>query len=200
MTFYTLATPFNPAEDELHASLNGKILRVRLHRKKRHIALIDAEVDQTLVLSTPVTDDCIEGNVRIITTESGTVYKLLKVSDILPTKVDFPTEQSERPYVDIDMVTMDAGKNAADEPAEKAETSSVYGGDPTTIFNVRIVLPEKFGDMAKVIADVNDGRTDVTIFEFFNDELHFAADELNGLTIEQARELKRKRDAEYLQS
>lgn len=48
-------------------------------------------------------------------------------------------------------------------------------------------------------AVMDDGST-VFVFSWFDDELTFTEDELVGLTIEEARDLKQKRDIAYLQS
>jgi hypothetical protein len=49
-------------------------------------------------------------------------------------------------------------------------------------------------------AVMEDGTEDVLVFAWFNDELSFAPQEIVGLTIEEARDLKQSRDIAYLQS
>jgi|TARA_Y100000310_G_scaffold333385_1_gene410829 hypothetical protein len=50
-----------------------------------------------------------------------------------------------------------------------------------------------------VTAKLDDG-TEAYVFEYYNDELHFSEQDLIGLTLEGARNLKYKRDRAYLQS
>lgn len=68
-----------------------------------------------------------------------------------------------------------------------------------TIVEAKIALPQGFGDMAKVTAKLSDG-TDVEVFKYFSDELHFSAEEFKGMTLEQAHELRHRRDVAFLQS
>jgi len=49
-------------------------------------------------------------------------------------------------------------------------------------------------------AVMEDGTADVLVFAWFNDELTFNPQEVVGLTIEEARDLKQNRDIAYLQS
>jgi hypothetical protein len=49
-------------------------------------------------------------------------------------------------------------------------------------------------------AVMEDGTEDVFVFAWFSDELTFYPREIIGLTIEEARDLKQKRDIAYLQS
>lgn len=53
---------------------------------------------------------------------------------------------------------------------------------------------------AEVHATMEDGSTNVPVFKFFDDELSFTPDEFVGKTIAEAREMKRRKDIEYLQS
>jgi hypothetical protein len=50
-----------------------------------------------------------------------------------------------------------------------------------------------------VTADMSDG-THQRVFYFYDDELSFRSSELLGLTLDEACELKRKKDVAYLQS
>jgi len=50
----------------------------------------------------------------------------------------------------------------------------------------------------KVKTDEND--SEVKIFSYYPDELSFTEDELLGLTIKEAHELRHKKDVAYLQS
>ena len=56
-----------------------------------------------------------------------------------------------------------------------------------------------FDPMPKVIATFEDG-TMKELFEFYPDEISFSAKEFIGLTEEDARHLKFKKDKNYLQS
>jgi len=51
----------------------------------------------------------------------------------------------------------------------------------------------------QVTAELDDG-SQVDLFAFYSDELHFEEDELVGLTVEEARALHHARDAGYLRS
>ena len=62
-----------------------------------------------------------------------------------------------------------------------------------------VSMPESFGDMAKVRAVMDDG-SEMPVFEYFSDELHFAPAEFIGLTLEQAHALKTRKDVAYLRS
>jgi CRISPR/Cas system CMR-associated protein Cmr3 (group 5 of RAMP superfamily) len=57
----------------------------------------------------------------------------------------------------------------------------------------------RYGDL-EFRATMEDGSKDVFVFAWFSDELTFKAEEIVGLTIEEARDLKQKRDIAYLQS
>ena len=56
----------------------------------------------------------------------------------------------------------------------------------------------RYGDK-EAVAIMEDG-SEQFVFPWFSDELKFWEDELIGLTIEQARDLKQARDIAYLQS
>jgi len=56
----------------------------------------------------------------------------------------------------------------------------------------------RYGDREAIAYMDNDSGA--FVFAWFSDELHFTTDELIGLTIEEARDLKQARDVEYLQS
>ena len=69
------------------------------------------------------------------------------------------------------------------------------------IVDAKVVGAKSFGDTAKVMVKVVEGAEDyVELFDFFDDEIHFSASEFIGLTREQAFELKRRKDQQYLQS
>ena len=50
-----------------------------------------------------------------------------------------------------------------------------------------------------VYATFEDG-TNAKVFSFYSDEIHFSECELIGLTAKQARDLKYRKDLEYLRS
>lgn len=56
----------------------------------------------------------------------------------------------------------------------------------------------RYGDK-EAVAIMEDGSKEIVIY-WFSDELHFSTTEFIGLTIEQARDLKQRRDMEYLRS
>lgn len=70
------------------------------------------------------------------------------------------------------------------------------------IISARITaMPKQFGDpmpMVKIILEGEDTEQD--LFDYYPDEISFHASEFIGLTIEQARSLKGKKDRQYLQS
>jgi len=49
-------------------------------------------------------------------------------------------------------------------------------------------------------AIMEDETEDVFVFAWFDDELRFQPQEIVGLTVEEAQDLKQKRDIAYLQS
>lgn len=57
------------------------------------------------------------------------------------------------------------------------------------------------GGNTNVFATVEGGgQTEVLLFSFFDDELSFSTQELVGRTPEEARELRYRKDVEYLRS
>lgn len=188
---YTLSVPFD-VNDEVHSILNGRIFTIK-KTDENTLLFMDAYTKECLVVSTQIEKITDINTARFIFTKSGTVYHLINIYDIIPTVAN----GMHRPY-DARLISSDAEDDGSDD--EKVTTASLYGGDPNIIFNVRIISAEKFGEMAKVIADVNDGRKDVTIFEFCDDEISFSPSELNGLTIEKAIALKALKDDHYLKS
>ena len=51
----------------------------------------------------------------------------------------------------------------------------------------------------RVSARLEDG-SEVELFSYYSDELAFTQAELTGLTVAEARQLRHRRDVEYLQS
>jgi hypothetical protein len=61
-------------------------------------------------------------------------------------------------------------------------------------------MPKKFSDpMPQVFVTTEDGHEQL-LFEFYPDEISFRAQEFVGLTMNEARDLKRQKDVEYLRS
>jgi len=58
---------------------------------------------------------------------------------------------------------------------------------------------ELFDDMPQVYVTLENGKEEF-LFEYYPDEISFSPEEFIGLTIEEARHLKFKKDKEYLQS
>lgn len=69
------------------------------------------------------------------------------------------------------------------------------------IVSARITaMPKNFQDpLPKVFATMEDG-TEVGLFAYYPDEISFTPEEFVGLTVLEARELKARKDKEYLQS
>jgi hypothetical protein len=68
------------------------------------------------------------------------------------------------------------------------------------IVSVEIKQPEKFGDMAHIHVKVADDNAKFLLFSYYADEISFSSAELLGLTVDQANELRHKKDVAYLQS
>lgn len=56
-----------------------------------------------------------------------------------------------------------------------------------------------FDPMPQVHVTMEDGKEQF-LFEYYPDEISFTADEFVGLTLDEARTLKGKKDRQYLQS
>ena len=64
-----------------------------------------------------------------------------------------------------------------------------------------VIFPAGEGEsQAKVVADMDDGRKNVLVLSYFDDELTFIPSEFVGLTEDGVSELFRKKDVAYLQS
>ena len=60
-------------------------------------------------------------------------------------------------------------------------------------------MPEGFTDpLPVVLADLDDGRTGVELFDFVPSEVSFRGEEFVGLTEEEARELHAQKDLAYI--
>ncbi len=57
-----------------------------------------------------------------------------------------------------------------------------------------------FDDMPKVIVKVGNEEKEHELFSYYPDEISFTPQEFIGLTIEQAKALRTKKDIDYLQS
>jgi hypothetical protein len=73
--------------------------------------------------------------------------------------------------------------------------------DPRKIVAARIEPAVRFGDMAVVYIQThgNEGEEE-KLFSYFEDEISFRGTELVDLTVDQAYELRHKKDVAYLQS
>lgn len=69
------------------------------------------------------------------------------------------------------------------------------------IVSAVITTPKGFTDLtsANVVATFDDGSTE-KLFDFYHDEIRFTEAELIGLTEEEARQLKFRKDNAYLRS
>jgi hypothetical protein len=68
------------------------------------------------------------------------------------------------------------------------------------IVAARVLLPASFGDMAMVMIKLDGETEERKLFDYFHDEISFTAQELVGLTADQAHDLRHKKDVAYLQS
>jgi hypothetical protein len=65
---------------------------------------------------------------------------------------------------------------------------------------VNIALPIKFGDMAVVMVTLAGETEERKLFNYFHDEISFTPEELVGLTVDQANDLRHAKDVAYLRS
>jgi len=74
--------------------------------------------------------------------------------------------------------------------------------DNRKIQSVAVVQPKQFGETGSVLVtcDQDSGGAKFKLFSFFADEINFTSGEFLGLTIDQALELRHKKDVAYLQS
>lgn len=62
-------------------------------------------------------------------------------------------------------------------------------------------MPQSFlDDMPQVIVTLEGETEPQLLFEFYPDEIFFSESEFIGLTLDEARQLKSKKDKQYLQS
>jgi hypothetical protein len=72
--------------------------------------------------------------------------------------------------------------------------------DSRKILAVDITPPAKFGDMACVFVKIEGAPETVKLFSYFADEITFSSSELIGLTVDEAEQLRHKKDVAYLRS
>ena len=58
---------------------------------------------------------------------------------------------------------------------------------------------DMFDDMPKVTVTLEDG-TEETLFSYYPDEISFKSSEFVGLTVEEAKQLRHKKDVDFLRS
>jgi len=69
------------------------------------------------------------------------------------------------------------------------------------IVAARITTPQSFGDMAKIYVRFDNGdNAEALLFSYFADEIMFSSSELVGLTVDEAEQLRHKKDVAYLRS
>ena len=61
-------------------------------------------------------------------------------------------------------------------------------------------MPKRFGDPMPVVYVTLEDGAEQRLFEYYPDELFFSPGEFVGLTIDEARSLKHKKDVAYLRS
>lgn len=61
-------------------------------------------------------------------------------------------------------------------------------------------MPKGFGDPMPIITATMEDGSEERLFEYYPDELSFTAEEFVGLTLEEGKQLKFKKDKAYLQS
>lgn len=66
--------------------------------------------------------------------------------------------------------------------------------------NIKETSPLPCCTINEVWVKIEKNHSEVKIFEYYPDELHFNEDELIGLTVSEAVSLKMKKDIAYLQS
>lgn len=57
-----------------------------------------------------------------------------------------------------------------------------------------------FDPLPVVMVKVGDSDEEKRLFSYYPDEISFSAEEFVGLTVSQAKDLRHKRDVDYLQS
>jgi hypothetical protein len=75
--------------------------------------------------------------------------------------------------------------------------------DTRKIVSARITTPSRlgqFGDMAKIHVKFENSDTEELLFSYFHDEISFTSQELIGLTVDEAEQLRHKKDVAYLRS
>jgi hypothetical protein len=72
--------------------------------------------------------------------------------------------------------------------------------DNRKIISARIETPIRFGDMAKIHVKFEGNDAEELLFSYFHDEITFSSLELIGLTVDEAEQLRHKKDVAYLRS
>ena len=71
---------------------------------------------------------------------------------------------------------------------------------PSVIVQALISPPVKFGETAKVLVRLSGAEDFIQLISYYDDEIQFTAEELVGLTVDQARQLHFEKDKAWLQS
>jgi len=69
-----------------------------------------------------------------------------------------------------------------------------------TVISAEVVIPTKWGEMAKVEAIFANTPEKVKVFDFFHDELSFSSNEFIGKTYSECKGMFHSKDVAYLLS
>jgi hypothetical protein len=72
--------------------------------------------------------------------------------------------------------------------------------EPSVIVQALIAPPAEFGDRAKVLVRLSGADDFIQLLSYYDDEISFTAEELVGLTVDEARQLHFEKDKAWLQS
>lgn len=66
------------------------------------------------------------------------------------------------------------------------------------IVSVRFTEGKLFGPPAQAIAKLEGSDEEIVLFSYFSDEINFSEDELVGLTVSEAHDLRHDKDVKFL--
>jgi hypothetical protein len=72
--------------------------------------------------------------------------------------------------------------------------------EPSVIVQALIAPPAEFGDTATVLVRLSGASEFIQLLSYYDDEISFTAEELVGLTVDEARQLHFEKDKAWLQS